>query len=352
MANCELGLVPLTCDRTGTGFTARPLDIESNRLHLVKGHAKHFPPIINGQYFYVKIKGCDGCCEVAKVVGIDEDVFELDRTMGAKCTCIKSNTMVTYEWDTLQVIKDVANSVGINVESPLKYDACTRTLSVDCKELFAKDCGGCGCGEGVPNGDNAVAPAGTGLRGEPGEKGDAGVGIASLTITASGQLMYTLTDGTTRSAGVLPMAKGVRGEPGPKGEPGVQGDKGDDGKSITNANIADGKLQLVMSDNSIISVDVSSLKGPKGDKGDEGKKGDKGDVGYSFQYIETDANAYVFGAPNTAFTIQSPAMAGVTLGPYTTAADGFVEIPKPPTSGKAVLKLMVNGAVVGIGRTG
>lgn len=351
MANCELGLVPLTCDRTGTGFTARPLDIESNRLHLVKGHAKHFPPIINGQYFYVRIKGCDGCCEVAKVIGIDEDVFELDRTMSAKCTCTKSNTMVTYEWDTLQVIKDVANSIGINVESPLKYDACTRTLSVDCKELFAKDCGGCGCGEGVVNSGNA-APAGTGLRGEQGEKGDAGVGIASLTITASGQLMYTLTDGTTRSAGVLPMAKGVRGEQGPKGDAGAQGDKGDDGKSITNANITDGKLQLVMSDNSIISVDVSSLKGEKGDKGDAGPKGDKGDVGYSFQYVETDDKAYVFGAPNVAFTIQSPAMVGITLGPYTTAADGFVEIPKPPTSGKAVLKLMVNGAIVGIGRTG
>lgn len=42
MANCELGLVSLPCDRSGTGFTARPLDIESNRLHLVKGHANTF----------------------------------------------------------------------------------------------------------------------------------------------------------------------------------------------------------------------------------------------------------------------------------------------------------------------
>ena len=349
MANCELGLVPLTCDRTGTGFTAHPLDIESNRLHLVKGHAKHFPPIINGQYFYVRIKGCDGCCEVAKVVGIDEDVFELDRTMSAKCACIKSNTMVTYEWDTIQVIKDIANSIGINVESPLKYDACTRTLSVDCKELFAKDCGG--CGEGVPNGGNAVAPAG-GLRGEQGEKGEAGVGLASFTITASGQLMYTLTDGTTRSAGVLPVAKGARGEQGPRGEPGVQGDKGDDGKYPTTVNIADGKIRFVMSDNSVLETDASTLKGEKGDKGDAGPKGDKGDVGYSFQYVETEDKAYVFGVPNIAFTIQSPAMPNVTLGPYTTAADGFVEIPKPPTSGKAVLKLMVKDAIVGIGRTG
>lgn len=260
--------------------------------------------------------------------------------------------MVTYEWDTMQVIKDIANSIGINVESPLKYDACTRTLSVDCKELFAKDCGGCGCGEGVPNGGNAVAPAGTGLRGEQGEKGEPGVGLASFTITASGQLTYTLTDGTTRSAGVLPVAKGVRGEQGPRGEQGVQGDKGDDGKYPTTVNIADGKIRFVMSDNSVLETDASTLRGEKGDKGDVGPKGDKGDVGYSFQYVETDDKAYVFGVPNIAFTIQSPAMPNVTLGPYTTAADGFVEIPKPPTSGKAVLKLMVKDAIVGIGRTG
>jgi len=260
------------------GFTARPLDIESNRLHLVKGHAKHFPPIINGQYFYVRIKGCDGCCEVAKVVGIDEDVFELDRTMSAKCTCIKSNTMVTYEWDTMQVIKDIANSIGINVESPLKYDACTRTLSVDCKELFAKDCGGCGCGEGVPNGGNAVAPAG-GLRGEQGEKGEPGVGVASFTITASGQLTYTLTDGTTRSAGVLPVAKGVRGEQGPKGEPGVQGDKGDDGKYPTAVNITDGKLRFVMSDNSVLETDASAIKATKAIKATQDLKVTKAMLG-------------------------------------------------------------------------
>ena len=237
------------------------------------------------------------------------------------------------------------------MESPLKYDACTRTLSVDCKELFAKDCGGCGCGEGIVNGGN-VAQAGGGLRGEPGEKGDAGVGIASLTITASGQLMYTLTDGTTRSAGVLPVAKGARGEPGPRGEPGVQGDKGDNGKYPTAVNIADGKIRFVMSDNSVLETDASALKGEQGEPGKQGDKGDKGDVGYSFQYVETEDKAYVFGAPNITFTIQSPAMEGVTLGPYTTAADGFVEIPKPPTSGKAVLKLMVNGVIVGIGRTG
>lgn len=351
MANCELGLVSLSCDRTGVGFTARPLDIESNKLHLIKGHAKHFPPITNGQYFYVRIKGCDNCCEVAKVVAIEEDTLTLDRTTGSKCTCIMSNAQVTYEWDTLRVIQDVAYSIGINAESPLKYDPCTRTLSVDCKELFSKDCDGCGCGEA--KGDSSPQATSTpGLRGEPGEKGEPGVGIASLTITNSGQLSYTLTNGTTRLAGVLPVAKGARGLPGEKGEPGEPGPKGDAGTKIVAAHINDGKLQLTMSDNTVVEADASSMKGEKGEKGQEGVKGDKGDAGYSFQYVELDTEVYIFGYPNTQVVLQSPSMPGVTLGPYTTGADGLVVIPRPPTQGKAVILIKANEVIVGIGRTG
>ena len=350
MANCELGLVPLNCDRTGVGFTARPLDIESNKLHLIKGHAKHFPTITDGQYFYIRIKGCDSCCEVAKVVAIEEDTLTLDRTTGNKCTCIMSNAQVSYEWDNLRVIQDVAYSIGINAESPLKYDPCTRTLSVDCKELFSKDCGGCGCGETKDNSsqDNCTP----GLRGEQGERGEPGVGIATLTITNSGQLSYTLTDGSTRIAGTLPTAKGVRGLPGERGERGEQGPKGEDGTKITAARAVDGKFQLVMSDNTVIETDASSMKGDKGETGAKGEKGEKGDAGYSFQYIELDKEAVIFGFPKTQVTLQSPSMPGVTLGPYTTGEDGLVTIPKPPTQGKAVILIKADGATVGIGRTG
>ena len=147
--NCELGLIPLSCDRTGLGFTASPLSADSNNLRLLKGQAKHFPVLEGTQYFYVKIQCCNGCCETAKVVRIEEDTLVLDRTIGAKCDCIQSNAMVSYDWNNMFVVQDVANSIGLNVLSPLKYDACTRTLSVDCKELFAADCGGCGCEEGT-----------------------------------------------------------------------------------------------------------------------------------------------------------------------------------------------------------
>ena len=185
--NCELNLVPLSCDRTGVGFTSHPLSEDSNRLRLMVGHAKHFPPISGQQYFYVKIAGCNGCCETAKVVGIEEDTLILDRTTSSKCPCILSNTQVSYLWDDTRVIQDIAKSIGFNVLSPLKYDPCTRTLSVDCKELFAADCGGCGCGEGAVGTGTGTGGAVTGgLRGAKGDKGDNGVGVASFTITADG----------------------------------------------------------------------------------------------------------------------------------------------------------------------
>lgn len=350
--NCELNLVPISCDRTGVGYTSHPLSADSNRLHLIKGHAKNFPNISGQQYFYVKIAGCDGCCEVAKVVRIEEDTLHLDRTIGAKCDCIMSNTMVSYEWNNIRVVQDIANAIGINVLSPLKYDPCTRTLSVDCKELFAADCGGCGCGEGATEttGTNTGTP---GLRGQKGEQGEKGVGIAELKITNAGQLLYILTDGTTRSAGTLPIPKGAKGEQGEKGEKGEDGPKGDDGAHLSTATVNDeGKGVFTMSDGSNVELDLSPLKGEQGETGEQGPKGDKGDTGHSFQFVEVGAKAYIYGIPNSKVLIKSPQMAGITLGPYTTNADGFVEFDKPAIQGTSLMQLFVDGKLVGISKAG
>lgn len=349
MANCELHLVPLSCDRKGVGFTARPLSSESNKLYLQAGHARQFPPIEGQQYFYVKIQGCDGCCEVSKVVRIEGDILYLDRTVGGKCECITSNTMVSYDWDNIHVVTDVANSIGINVLSPLKYDTCTRTLSIDCKELFAKDCGGCGCNEGT--GGTATASATTGgLRGERGEKGDPGVSVEQLQITPSGGLNYFLSDGTVRSAGQLPQAKGIPGRQGEAGPPGPKGDKGQDGAKLTSVLMKGTQAKFVFSDNNVVEADFSSLKGEQGDTGPQGPKGEKGEPGQSYQYIEVGNDAYIFGLPNTQVAMTSPALAGVTFGPFTTNAQGFVKIAKMQVSGPALVQMYVGNRMVGIGR--
>lgn len=348
--NCELNLVPLSCDRTGVGFSASPLSADSNRLRLLKGHGKHFPQIARPQYFYVRIAGCNNCCEVAKVVDIDGDVLVLDRTSGSKCECVQSNAMVEYEWNNLQVIKDIASSIGLNVVSPLKYDACTRTLSVDCKELFAADCGGCGCGEGVPE-QPVPQGGGTGARGPRGEKGEAGVGIAEFTISPAGKLLYTLTDGSSRSAGTLPQAKGTPGEQGPRGVPGEQGPKGEDGATLATATMQNTNMVFTMSNGDTVSLDATPLKGEKGDDGEQGPKGEKGDPGYSFQYVDVGSKSYIFGTPKTQVSLKSPQMPGLTLGPYTTDANGFAEFDKPQMQGKALIQLFVDSKLVGIGGT-
>lgn len=329
--DCELNLVPLPCSRTGVGFTSHPLDEHSNRLHLMKGHAKHFPQLEGRQYFYVKIAGCGDCCETAKVVGIEEDTLVLDRTTGAKCPCVMSNAMVSYLWDDIRVVQDVARAIGINVLSPLKYDACTRTLSVDCKELFAADCGGCGCGEGAVETGNS-STGGVGLRGQQGERGERGVGIATLSITASGQLNYTLTDGTTRSAGTLPKAQGTQGERGPKGEIGMQGEQGEQGEPGPQGEKGE--------------------QGTPGEKGEKGDKGDKGDPFYAYQYVEVGNDAYVFGEPNAQITISSPSLAGMTFGPYRADGNGLVKFTKPNINGQVLIQIFANGKLEGIGRAG
>lgn len=348
---CVLNLVPLPCDRTGVGFTSSPLQQTSNKLHLLKGQGRQFPTLIGDEYFYVRIAGCNNCCEVAKVVAVDGDVFTIDRTSGSKCDCVQSNARVSYEWNNIQVVEDIVRSVGINVVSPLKYEPCSRTLSVDCKELFAADCGGCGCGEGAVS-NQTPASSTPGARGAKGEQGEPGVGIAQLTVSASGQLLYTLTSGDTKSAGTLPMSKGAKGAEGPKGDRGEQGPKGEDGAHIATISVVDTTATVTMSDGATTTVDVSSLKGERGPAGEQGERGEKGDPGVTYQYVELGSVAYIFGQPNTDVLIKSPQMPGVTFGPYRTDGSGMVQFDKPPTTGKALVQMFVGDKAVGIGSTG
>lgn len=360
--DCNLGLATLECNKTGVGYTAAPISSDSNRLRLIKGHVKQFPRIKNGQYFYIKIYGCGECCETAKVIGIEQDTLVLDRTIGSKCDCIQSNAQVRYDWNNIHVLLDVARSVGLNVLSPLKYDACTRTLSVDCKELFASDCGGCGCEDKAPAASNEVIsprmmlethsteyvgiPE---LRGEKGDKGDQGVGVKSFSISASGKLLYTLSDSTSGTAGTLPVAPGPRGEQGERGPRGEQGEKGDTGATVIGGVIQDNTLVFTKSDNTTFSIDATPLKG---EQGEQGEQGEKGDTGATYQYVEVDTKAYVFGKPSTNIYITLDGMPDVTFGPYTTGSDGLASFSKPPLSGKTLVRIFEDSKLVGIGSAG
>ncbi len=155
--------------------------------------------------------------------------------------------------------------------------------------------------------------------------GEAGVGIAGMTVNERGELVVVFTDDTEQNLGVVVGAdgekgekgdtgekgeKGDTGEKGEKGDTGEKGDKGDTGatgekgdKGDTGAagrngrngsdgreielRVADGYIQWRYSDENVWKnlVSLDSLKGEKGDagekgeKGDTGEKGDKGDKG-------------------------------------------------------------------------
>ena len=159
-----------------------------------------------------------------------------------------------------------------------------------------------------------------GERGVQGKKGDAGLGgtdgkdgtgINNIEISNDGNLLITLTNGTSLNRGNIKGAKGdqgiqgekgdkgdqgIQGEKGEKGDQGIQGEKGDkgdagingtdgingtngaDGVGITDVTInADNELVLSFSNGNVINL--GNIKGEKGDRGEQGQQGLQGTKG-------------------------------------------------------------------------
>lgn len=286
--SCELKIALLDCSQSGVGYLAKALNEQGNTITLLAGQGNNFPQLTRGQYFYVTISDCDGCCEVAKVVARDNDVFTLDRPNRGVCHCIGSTAKVIYN-DGYEFIRDIADSRLINVEPPLTYNCETRTLGVDCHELFAQDCGGCDCGEGSAGGGGGSGGGGgtPGLRGPKGETGEPGVGVKSILLDSNNNIKVTYTDGVVQTAGQIVVPEGVpgpQGKPGPEGLPGKDGDKGDPGEKG--------------------DPGPQGEPGEKGDPGPQGEPGPKGDPGVVlFQLAQTDVDCFVFGEPNVEFRV-------------------------------------------------
>lgn len=356
---CKLGLVFLPCSRTGKGFTAKALEPNGTRLQLMGGHGNHFPDLSNGGHFYVRVAGCDSCCEVMKVIGKDTDVLIIDRNYGTQCTCIHSNALVQYSLDNQWAYEDLSQYIPLKVTDPLTWNCETNTLGVDCSKLFSEECGSCGCDceGGEHAGEGNGTGGGTGLRGEKGDRGDQGIGISNMAVSAAGMLMVTLTDGRTISAGKLPQAKGVPGERGERGLPGPQGDQGEPGRSISRAERRDNKLIIVMDDGFEVDLgDVTGPPGPKGDQGEPGPKGDRGEDGKIpyIVYVAGSKNGRIFGPANTRIQVgymtkdkadkMEVPSASVTV---VTDGNGNASIPLIPAGN--FIEYRVNSRLVGIG---
>lgn len=102
--------------------------------------------------------------------------------------------------------------------------------------------------------------------------------IKNAEFSKDGDLIITLSDGTTINVGKI---AGSDGKNGTDGANGVDGQDGQDGKGISSASVNEnGQLILTFSDGSIVNLDkIVGTNGVDGEKGDKGDKGDTGEKG-------------------------------------------------------------------------
>lgn len=123
-------------------------------------------------------------------------------------------------------------------------------------------------------------PSVPGLRGDPGEPGTDGRGVVSFSVDDDGILSILLTDG---SAVLIGKVVGDPGPPGDKGDPGesIKGDPGErgaEGLGIASALIDEtGRLTLGMTDGRIF--DLGIVRGKDGEPGRDGTPGIDGKDG-------------------------------------------------------------------------
>lgn len=109
------------------------------------------------------------------------------------------------------------------------------------------------------------------------QAGGGGKSVTDAQVNGDGDLIITLSDGTTINAGHVVGAEGAQGPEGPQGPPGAEGEQGPAGpKGDTGEQGPQGPKG---------DTGAQGLQGPKGDQGEpgiqgpQGPKGDTGDTG-------------------------------------------------------------------------
>lgn len=141
----------LTCSKSGVGYLSSPVSCSGCVINVMSGHGTNFPSLTENEYFYATLYSpCDKHCARVVVTAVSGDKLMIEVLDNLTDMCFPENSKLVYDSNSVDAIKAIASEVPINVTAPLKYDACTRTLSIDCAELkriIGTGCGGCGCGE-------------------------------------------------------------------------------------------------------------------------------------------------------------------------------------------------------------
>jgi hypothetical protein len=139
-----------------------------------------------------------------------------------------------------------------------------------------------------------VGPAGAngaaGATGPAGETGADGIGFVSAVVDINGNLILTKTDGSNVNVG---QVKGTKGDAGETGATGANGATGATGVSVTGATVnGSGELVLTLSNGS--TINAGSSVGPAGPQGIQGEQGIQGPAGtsYSINGVADEVNVY------------------------------------------------------------
>lgn len=336
---CLQRLQDLPCDKTGVGYLRSPVRPTDTAIHLMKGQGDEFPDLTDDQYFFITLRGCNSCCETARVTARDGDTLTVERT--APCPCIESNARVSYDGSSRAYITAVTRENIINAISPLHYDCRTNTLTIDCNKLLTNS--DCGCGGGSTQGAR-------GARGEAGRDGADGVGIADMAVD-NNVLSWKDTLGAWHTVGAITAARGERGErglQGERGERGEQGAKGDPAGKIVLENV-DGKYTFKLIDGEGQIHELGSFtvpKGEKGDKGEQGVRGERGAVG-QFDMLERAGQLYIAGVVGETVTLRAN---GKPIGSrIVIPATGVWKGANPNTGSPTIIEMVHNGSVVKLG---
>ncbi len=135
---------------------------------------------------------------------------------------------------------------------------------------------------------NVVGPTGatgaTGPQGPQGDTGAQGIGVSGAVVNGSGQLVITLTDGSTVNAGSSVGPQGPQGVAGPTGPTGPQG------VSVATA-VIDGAGNLILTLDDGNSIQAGQATGPQGPQGVQGPAGRS--IADSGVTVDSDGNLQI-----------------------------------------------------------
>ncbi len=132
---CPNKYAELPCALTGVGFLHHKVGVGTTELPLIKGHASNFPSVEDAEFFFAYVTdACTKQCEHVRVVAVDKtnDILTIETGL---TTCFSSQSKICFDFSSVQRTREIAESIGINVVSPLVYDCETRTLSIDCQAM-------------------------------------------------------------------------------------------------------------------------------------------------------------------------------------------------------------------------